>query len=273
MQHTRVPVRPLIRPQLWLPVLGGAALVLGIVTLAGAFLYAPTDSIQGDVQRIFYLHVPMALCAYLAAGLVAAAGIVYLITRRMIWDVIARCAAECAVLFTSLVLVTGSIWGKPVWGAWWAWDARLTSTLMLWFIFVGYLMLRSYIGETERAARYSVVVGVLGALDIPLVHVSVEWWRTLHPQGILDSATGSPALPAPMLAVFAVGMLAMFCTFCLVLGLRIWLEIMRDRVAALEEQRLGDVDVAAPAWAAAHPASVRADGVIPARDPEGVEAG
>jgi heme exporter protein C len=209
-----------------------------MLSLGGIFLYAPADAIQGDVQRIFYIHVPMALCAYLATALVALGGVVYLFTRRMFWDVVARCSAECAVLFTSLVLLTGSLWGKPVWGTWWAWDARLTSTLMLWFILVGYLMLRSYIGEPERAARYSVVVGLLAALDVPLVHVSVEWWRTLHPQGILDSATGSPALPTAMLTVFAISAVAVFCTFLLILTLRIWLDLIRDQVAAVEERIL-----------------------------------
>jgi heme exporter protein C len=252
--------------------LGAVALVLGVVSLAGTFLYAPADSIQGDVQRIFYLHVPLALCAYLAAGLTAAGGVAYLATRRMLWDVIARSAAECAVLFTSVVLVTGSLWGKPVWGTWWAWDARLTSTLMLWFIFVGYLMLRSYIGDTERAARYSVIVGVLGALDVPLVHVSVEWWRTLHPQGILDSATGSPALPASMLAVFAASSVAILCTFGLILGLRIWLELIRERITSIEEDRLSVAASPAGGWTP-RPATIGPEAIRPARDPGSAEAG
>jgi heme exporter protein C len=222
----------------WILALAVVALLLGLVSLAGIFLYAPSDAIQGDVQRIFYIHVPMALCAYVATGLVAGGGILYLFSRRMYWDALARCSAECAVLFTSLVLVTGSLWGKPVWGTWWAWDARLTSTLMLWFILVAYLMLRSFIAEPERAARYSVVVGVLAALDIPLVHVSVEWWRTLHPQGILDSANGTPALPASMLAVFGISSLAVFCTFLVILALRFRLEMLYDRVGALEERVL-----------------------------------
>lgn len=229
-------------PVPWISALALATLLLGLLTVIGAFLYAPTDSIQGDVQRIFYIHAPMAMCAYLAGGVVALAGVLYLATRNMFWDVIARCSAEIAVLFTTLVLLTGSLWGKPVWGTWWAWDARLTTTLILWFIYVGYLMARSYIGEPERAARYSVVVGVLGAVDIPLVHVSVEWWRTLHPQGIIDSATGSPALPGSMLAVFVAGTLTMLCMHALLMGVRVWLELMRDRVAAIEDERFAAVE-------------------------------
>jgi len=228
----------------WLTPLALLTGALGLATVFGAFIYAPADAIQGDVQRIFYIHAPMAMIAYLAGGVVALAGLVYLKTRNMLWDVIARCSAEVAVLFTTLVLVTGSLWGRPVWGTWWSWDARLTTTLILWFIYVGYLMLRSYIGEPERAARYSVLVGLLGAIDIPLVHVSVEWWRTLHPQGIIDSATGSPALPGSMLLVFALGTLTMILLYVVLMGLRMRLELMRDAVIAVEEQRMDEIDIA-----------------------------
>jgi len=210
---------------------------IGLLTLVGAFIYAPADALQGDVQRIFYIHVPMAMCAYLAGGVVALAGLIYLKTRNLFWDVIARCSAEIAVLFTTLVLVTGSLWGRPGWGTWWSWDARLTTTLVLWFIYVGYLMLRSYVGEPERAARYSVLVGVLGAVDIPIVHVSVEWWRTLHPQGIIDSASGTPALPASMLAVFLVGTITMLLLYVLLMLVRVRLELLDVTMTRLEEER------------------------------------
>lgn len=222
---------------------------LGLLTLAGALLYAPADAIQGDVQRIFYIHVPMAMDAYLAGGVVALAGLVYLRTRNLFWDVIARCSAEIAVLFTTLVLLTGSLWGKPIWGTWWSWDARLTTTLILWFIYVGYLMLRAYAGDTERAARYSVLVGILGALDIPLVHVSVEWWRTLHPQGIIDSASGSPALPPSMLAVFLVGTVTMLLLFLLLMVVRVRAELVREAVLQMEDERLDAEAVGASAAA------------------------
>ncbi len=235
-------------PTRWTTALAAVTLSLGLLTIGGAFLYAPTDAIQGDVQRIFYIHAPMAICCYLAGAVVALAGLLYLATRNLFWDVIARCSAEIAVLFTTLVLITGSLWGKPVWGTWWAWDARLTTTLILWFIYVGYLMLRSYLGEAERAARYSVLVGVLGALDIPLVHVSVEWWRTLHPEGIIDSATGSPALPGSMLAVFLLGCLTMLCMYMLLMLVRVRLDLLHDQVAEMEERSLSEAEaVALPA--------------------------
>jgi heme exporter protein C len=245
--------------------LGAFTFALGLLLTAGVFLYAPTDSIQGDVQRIFYIHAPMAICCYLAGGVVAAAGLLYLLTRKMFWDVVARCSAEIAVLFTTLVLITGSLWGKPVWGTWWSWDARLTTTLILWFIYVGYLMLRSYIGEPERAARYSVLVGVLGALDIPLVHVSVEWWRTLHPQGIIDSAVGSPALPGSMLLVFIIGCLTMLSLYALLMLVCVRAELLRDRLAAIEELRLTEAEETAPvrAGALANARPLRTPGNLP----------
>lgn len=238
----------------WLTSVAVLTFVLGGATLAGAFLFAPTDAIQGDVQRIFYIHAPIAIASYLAGGVVALAGVIYLLTRAAIWDVIARCSAEIAVLFTTLMLATGSLWGKPIWGTWWSWDARLTTALILWFIYVGYLMLRSYIAEPERAARYSVVVGVLGALDIPLVHVSVEWWRTLHPQGIIDSASGLPALPESMLVVFVAGTLTMLLMYGLFLALRVSVELTRLRIEDLAEATI--------AAAEPHPS------VIPARTAE-----
>jgi heme exporter protein C len=245
--------------------LAAVTFALGLLLTAGAFLYAPTDSIQGDVQRVFYIHAPMAICCYLAGGVVAAAGVLYLLTRNMFWDVIARCSAEIAVLFTTLVLATGSLWGKPVWGTWWSWDARLTTTLILWFIYVGYLMLRSYVGEPERAARYSVLVGLLGALDIPLVHVSVEWWRTLHPQGIIDSASGSPALPGSMLLVFLLGCLTMLSLYVLLMLVRMRVEFLRDRLAAAEGLRLSTTEQAVPerTGALANARPLRTPGNVP----------
>lgn len=247
----------------WLLPASVVTCALGLALVAGAFLYVPADAIQGNVQRIFYIHAPLALCGYLAGAVVALGGLLYLFTRSIYWDVIARCSAEIAVLFTSLVLVTGSLWGKPIWGTWWSWDARLTTTLILWFIYVGYLMLRSYIAEPERAARYSVLVGVLGAVDIPLVHVSVQWWRTLHPQGIIDSATGSPALPASMLVVFVIGVVTMLLVYLLLLGLRVSVELARTRVGELEEARVAETEDAVPILA--H----RTPGGRPVADPGG----
>ena len=144
-------------------------------------LYAPTERVQGDAQRIFYVHVPLAWVAYLAFFVVFVASVAYLRTRRERWDVLALASAEVGLLFTTLVLVTGSLWARPIWGTWWSWDARLTTTLVLWLLYAGYRMVRAYAGDAARGARYAAVLGIVGFLDVPLVHQSVVWWRTLHP--------------------------------------------------------------------------------------------
>jgi len=158
----------------WLAATGLAA---GFVMGVGV---APRELTQGNVQRIMYLHVPTAWVAYLAFGVVFVASIVYLATRAAAADRSAHASAEAGVVFAGLAIATGSIWGKPTWGTWWTWDARLTTTAILFVIYVGYLLLRGMVDDHERGARYAAVVGIVGALDIPLVHFSVLWWRTLH---------------------------------------------------------------------------------------------
>ena len=158
----------------WLAIAG---LVAGLVM---GFGVAPRELTQGNVQRIMYVHVPAAWVAYLAFAVVFVASIVYLATRRPSADRLAHASAEAGVVFTGLAIAAGSIWGKPTWGTWWTWDARLTTTAILFVIYLGYLLLRGMVDDHERGARYAAVVGIVGALDIPLVHFSVLWWRTLH---------------------------------------------------------------------------------------------
>ena len=183
--------------------LGGLALLAG---LAVAFGYAPREAAQGNVQRIMYLHVPSILTAYLAFGLVLLGSIGYLATRGTAWDRLAASAAELGVLFTGVTIVTGSIWGKPTWGTWWTWDARLTSVAILFVMYLGYLLLRGMIEDRERGARYAAVLGIVAALNIPLVHFSVLWWRTLHqPPSLLKAGppTMSSAIVVPLLVNLA----------------------------------------------------------------------
>ena len=165
-----------------------ASLLLGVLAFMGMlisiwmiFLYAPMDAVQGEPQRIFYFHVPMAWLAMLGFVIVAVGGIGYLVTKKESWDWAARAAAELGALFTTLTLITGSIWGKTIWGTWWTWDARLTTTLILWFIYIGYLMLRGYMGRTPESARAGTVLAIIGVIDVPIIYESVNWWRTLHP--------------------------------------------------------------------------------------------
>src|SRR6266480_6082610 len=145
------------------------------------FLYAPTDAIEGDAQRIFYFHLPSAIIGMLSLGIVALGGIVYLWKKDERWDWVARAAAELGTVFLTFALITGSIWGRTTWGTWWTWDARLTTTLILWFIYIGYLMLRSYMGRTSASARAGAVLAIIGIIDVPIIYESVNWWRTLHP--------------------------------------------------------------------------------------------
>ncbi|HSE05331.1 MAG TPA: heme ABC transporter permease CcmC [Methylomirabilota bacterium] len=206
----------------WLTVLG---LVAG---LAAGFGYAPSEAVQGNVQRIMYLHVPAVLTAYLAFVLVLAGSIGYLATRRAGWDRLAGAAGELGVLFTGLTIVSGSIWGKPTWGTWWTWDARLTSTAVLFLVYVGYLLLRSLIEDPDARGRYAAVVGIVGAVNIPIVHFSVKWWRALHQPSTILGPERSPIDPAIGLALF-VNWVAFTLLFAYFLTRRM-------EIARLEEQ-------------------------------------
>ncbi|HEU5317269.1 MAG TPA: cytochrome c biogenesis protein CcsA [Chloroflexota bacterium] len=218
--------------------------LLALASLWADWFYAPQDTVQGPAQRIFYVHVPLAWTAFLAFGVVCVASVAYLVTRRGGWDLLARCAAEVGVVLCTAVLATGMLWGKPVWGTWWTWDARLTSTLVLWLIYVAYVMLRGMVEDRERAARYAAVLGIVGALDIPFIHFAVLWWRTLHPQPVVVRADG-PALPPTMLATLMLGLITMTAVFVTLLLLRIRVE----RAA----ERLEDAAEGAPALTPIHP--------------------
>lgn len=188
-------------------VLGGLSCVGILISIWAIFLYAPREAIEGEPQRIFYFHVPAAWLAMLAYGVLSVASIVYLIKGDERWDWIARATAELGAVFTTLALITGSLWGKPIWGTWWVWDARLTTTLILWFLYVGYLMLRSTLGRTKTSARAGAVLGIIGFVDVPIIYLSVNWWRTLHPQAVLPVG-GEPQLPPSMLLTLMISLTA-----------------------------------------------------------------
>ena len=204
--------------------------VVGVSMLAmiiGAVVVAPREAVEGEVQRLFYIHVPASIAMYLSFGIVFVASLLVLWQRDMRYDVWARAAASVGVLFTAIVLATGSIWGRPVWGAWWAWDARLTSTLILFLVYSGYLLARSLAdARDEQAARYAAVFAIVGSLDIPIVNMSVRWWRTLHPQPIVMRLPGDQALPDSMLAVLALGMVG-------IVSLAVWLIVLRAETERL----------------------------------------
>ncbi|HJM75967.1 MAG TPA: cytochrome c biogenesis protein CcsA [Dehalococcoidia bacterium] len=197
---------------------------VGIMALLlGAVLAAPREAVEGEVQRLLYIHVPAVLAAYLAFSVTFVASILLLWTRDMRYDPVARSAASVGVLFIALNLATGAIWGKPIWGVYWTWDARLTSTLVLLLIFIAYLLARSLSSRAdEQAARYMAVFAIIGFLDVPLVHFAVEWWRTLHPQPILPGRD----LPGEMALVLLVGTVAVSL-------LAVWLIVLRTETEAM----------------------------------------
>ncbi|MDP9378723.1 MAG: cytochrome c biogenesis protein CcsA [Chloroflexota bacterium] len=176
-----------------------ALLAMAVATYL-ALVYAPQDAAQGPAQRIFYFHVPSAWLAFLAFFVVLVASVGYLWKRTPGWDAVARSSGEIGLLFTTLMLVTGSIWGKPVWGTWWSWDPMLTTSLILWFIYLGYLMLRAYAPTREQGARYAAVVGIIGFVDVPIVYLATTWWRTLHPEKVIKPE--GAAMPGEMLFAF-----------------------------------------------------------------------
>ena len=183
----------------------------------------------GQLQRIFYVHLPSAWVAYLSFGIVFVASIAYLRTGKRRWDLLAESAAETGVLFTTIVLITGPIWARPVWGTWWQWDARLTSAFVMWLTYVGYLFLRALAEDPARIGRVAAVAGIAGFINVPIVHFSVQWWRTLHPRGptpadlARDSGLGSPEI----LTLFvSLGAFTLLCT---------WLLAVRVRQGALQD--------------------------------------
>ena len=185
-----------------------AAVGLMVLAAGAIFFYAPTDALQGQVQRIFYLHVSSAIAAYGCFAVVLVGGAIYLRSGSLVADRFARAGALVGLVFTTVTLVMGMLWAKPIWGTFWAWDARLTSTLVLWIIYAGYLLVRRLAEPGRQAARFAAVVGIFGFIDVPVVHFSVTWWRTQHPGPIIVN----DALPPEMLATF---LFTMACTLVL----------------------------------------------------------
>jgi heme exporter protein C len=183
---------------------------VSLVALAGVYVlalgYTPIEARQGPAQKIFYLHVPAAWSALLAFSLVGLGGALYLWLKDRRLDRFAAASAEVGVAFSAVMLTTGPIWAKPIWGTWWTWDARLTLTLFLFFLFLGYLALRAAVHDPAERARFSAVVGILGLLLVPFIHLSVYLFRTLHPQPIVLKPS-APSLPPEMLRTLLISTL------------------------------------------------------------------
>jgi heme exporter protein C len=212
-----------------------AALVSVVVALVMAFFYAPTEAVQGHVQRVFYIHVPTAWISYLAFVIVALASLLVLRGRDgERWDRIAGASGEVGFVFATVFLVTGMIWAKRAWGVAWAWDARLTSALVLWLIYGGYVLFRSLNPPGERRARLSAVVGIIGAIDIPIVHFAVLWWNSAHPAPTV-LRPGGPDLPGSMLLTLLVSLVAFTVLFAALLVARISLDEDQTQAADVRD--------------------------------------
>jgi heme exporter protein C len=206
-----------------------------LIALYMIFLYAPREETMGDVQRIFYIHVPSAITAFLAYFVVAAGSVMYLAKRSRVWDELAHSAAEIGFVFCTCVLVTGPLWAKPVWGIWWTWDMRLTSTFILWLLFIAYLMLRSYLLNPARAATLAAVVGIIGAADAIFDYMSIRWFRTQHPQPVILGGPDS-GLDPRMSVTLLVSWGAFLCLFLLLLRLRMALARTRREMVDLKRE-------------------------------------
>src|SRR5438034_3561203 len=225
-----------------------AAVALMLVAGAAIFFYAPTDYLQGPVQRIFYLHVSSAIAAYGCFTVVLIGGLVYLRRESLVADRFARAGAVVGLVCTTVTLVMGMLWAKPIWGTFWTWDARLTSTLVLWMIYAGYLLVRRLADPGRQSARLAAVVGIFGFVDVPVVHFSVTWWRTQHPGPIIVN----DALPPQMLATF---LFTLACTLVLagvMIAIRYRIETLIDEKQSIAEP----VPVAAGHRAEAGPEAV-----------------
>ena len=171
------------------------------VTLYMVFMWVPTEQNLGVSQRIFYFHVPLGWIGMLSIVVVAVASLMHLITGKEKWDSLAYATAELGVIFATLILVTGAIWARPVWGVWWTWDAKLTTTLVLWFIYVGYLMIRAYGPSGTQGKRYASVIALIGAIDSPIIYKATDWWRTAHPERNVPSDLASEMLLTLLVAM------------------------------------------------------------------------
>lgn len=207
--------------------------LLGVVALAllavGAYVglvASPPDAFQGEYVRIMYAHVPNAFVAYIAFAITCVASALYLAKRTPAYDHLAHSATEVGVVFTGLALATGSIWGRPVWGTWWTWDARLVTTAVLFFIYLGALLVRGLADDPRRGARLAAVVSIIGFLDIPVIHYSVVWFRTLHQPTSL--VRGDIKIAPPMLAALLLSILAFTVVFAYLLTLRVDLARAED---------------------------------------------
>ncbi len=211
-------------------------LFMMLTALYAIFIYAPIEKTMGIVQKVFYIHVPSAFLAFLAFLITFAASILYLYKRDHKWDVIASCSVEVGLVFCTIVLITGPIWAKPIWNVWWTWDPRLTTTLILWFTYVAYLMLRRVVRENQRS-NLSAVFGIIGFVNVPITFLAIRLWRTIHP--VIITTRGLSISP-PMKHTLILTFIAFSLLFLSLLMCRIRLEKIKmntKKIRALVEEK------------------------------------
>ncbi|HJQ97732.1 MAG TPA: cytochrome c biogenesis protein [Candidatus Polarisedimenticolaceae bacterium] len=219
------------------PAVYGTLLAASAVGLAAAlaqiFLVAPEERVMGAVQKIFYIHVPLAALTFAAVFVLLVGALGYLATRKPVWDHLAVASCEVGWLFCTLVLITGPIWARPAWGVWWTWEAKITTTLVLWLLLAGIVLARGYATTQEQAARVGAVLGVVAALDVPIVYKAVDWWRGQHPI-VFGPGRGNPLAPGMGLAL-GLSFVAVTILFAALVVLRMRLAVLEEALAAAED--------------------------------------
>lgn len=223
----------------WLLAIAAPAVVFAMYM---ALIWAPDERTLGTVQRIFYIHVGSAWNAYLAFLIVFVASIAYLLRRRAALDAVAASAAEMGILFTTLTLATGTFWARSVWNVWWTWDPRLTTTLIMWFMYIAYLLVRAAAEGEERRGRLAAVFGIVAFATVPLVHFSAIWWRGMHPNIVQLGPTPRMNMDPEMVVTMLVAVAALTLLHGALLACRLNLEQLARRAAALRERVRLEVD-------------------------------
>ena len=216
-------------------ILGLLTLCLVVASAYASFYVAPLERTMGPIQKIFYFHAASAWAGMTAFMVCFVANLLYVWRRQVKWDWLGVSCAEVGLVFTTVVLITGPIWAKPVWGIWWTWDWRLTSTFVMWLLYVSFLLLRTLVEEPDRRALFCALFGIFAFLDVPLVYFSIRWWRTQHPQPVVLGGTGSGLEPT-MRKVFFFTVLAMHALMALLIAERYLLEKLRGGVDELKRE-------------------------------------
>ena len=212
-----------MQPNRNLRILTMSAVLLVLLSLYMNFIYAPREVIMGAVQRVFYYHVAAGWVGALAFLVTLIVSILYLATNNLRWDHVAVSSVEIGVVFTTMNIASGSIWARPIWNTWWTWEPRLTTTMILWLIYVAYLMVRSYAPTQSKGAIYGAAVGIIGFIDVPIVYYSVVWWRSIHPSPVVGPFAQADALEGTMALILLFSLITFLFFFAYMVAERIGL--------------------------------------------------